>query len=142
MQAEVLGLARVRLTFRPLAEETNSAIPQQLTAAPPVCTTLLTCDLAASTACNSVHFSPLIRDRTAHSCWKLRHIMQGMQVGVLLVRLCSAALQTGGELTHPAVRLTIGKQVPHLRQPAAVHGWCQTRSAPACRVCTANRQGC
>ena len=34
-----------------------------------------------------------------------------MLVGVLLVRLCSASLQTGGELTHPAVRLTIGKQV-------------------------------
>lgn len=37
--------------------------------------------------------------------------VQGQQVGVLLVRLCSAALSTGAELTHPAVRLTIGKQV-------------------------------
>jgi hypothetical protein len=32
----VLGLTRVRLTFRPLADLTNSAIPQQLAAAPPV----------------------------------------------------------------------------------------------------------
>ena len=48
-------------------------------------------------------------------------ISQGMQVGVLLVRLCSASLQTGGELTHPAVRLTIGKQVLPWSQPALVH---------------------
>ena len=34
---------------------------------------------------------------------------QGPQVGVLLVQLRSAAL-AGGELTHPAVRLTLGKQ--------------------------------
>ena len=32
----MLGLARVRLTFRPLADLTNSAVPQQLVAAPPV----------------------------------------------------------------------------------------------------------
>lgn len=36
--------------------------------------------------------------------------LQGVQTGVLLVRLCSASLQTGAELTHPAVRLTAGKQ--------------------------------
>jgi hypothetical protein len=51
---------------------------------------------------------------------------QGMQVGVLLVRLCSAALQTGGELTHPAVRLTIGKQVLqpiHTCPRALVNTW-------------------
>ncbi len=36
MQAEVLGLTRVRLTFRPLADLTTSAVPQQLATAPPV----------------------------------------------------------------------------------------------------------
>lgn len=47
---------------------------------------------------------------------------QGQQVGVLLVQLQSAALQTS-YLEHPAVRLTLGKQARPLRL-AIVDEWC------------------
>lgn len=115
MQAEVLGLTRVRLTFRPLADLTNSAIPQQLAAAPPV--TLVSVQhewlhyLGHSTCCPCCRVCHAVLSCPAYSCEEVPWVSQGMPVGVLLVRLCSAALQTGGELTHPAVRLTIGKQV-------------------------------
>ncbi len=48
--------------------------------------------------------------------------MPAQQVGVLLVQLQSAALQTS-YLEHPAVRLTLGKQARPLRL-VIVDEWC------------------
>mmetsp|Transcript_19627 Transcript_19627/g.59375 ORF Transcript_19627/g.59375 Transcript_19627/m.59375 type:complete len:190 (+) Transcript_19627:7-576(+) len=73
---DVLGLCRVRLTFRPIA------------------------DFAAVAA---VHQGP------------------GQRAGVLLVQLQSASLLTT-ELSHPAVRLTVGKQVRQTAEYVSLHG--------------------